>query len=32
MALPLGSGIDRRLLEEFRRDLVRLRDSLSNAP
>lgn len=32
MALPLGSGIDRRLLEELRRDLVRLRDSLSNAP
>jgi DNA-binding transcriptional MerR regulator len=32
LALPLGSGIDRRLLEELRRDLVRLRDSLSNAP
>lgn len=32
MALPLGSGIDRRLLEELRRDLARLRDSLSNAP
>lgn len=32
MALPLGSGIDRRLLDELRRDLVRLRDSLSNAP
>lgn len=32
MALPLGSGIDRRLLEEMRRDLARLRDSLSNAP
>lgn len=31
MALPLGSGIDRRLLDELRRDLVRLRDSLSNA-
>ena len=32
MALPLGSGIDRRLLEELRRDLLRLRDSLSSAP
>lgn len=32
MALPLSSGIDRRLLDELRRDLVRLRDSLSNAP
>lgn len=32
MALPLGSGIDRRLLEELRRDLSRLRASLSNAP
>ena len=32
MALPLGSGIDRRLLDELRRDLVKLRDSLSNAP
>jgi DNA-binding transcriptional MerR regulator len=32
MALPLGNGIDRRLLEEFRRELTRLRDSLSNAP
>lgn len=32
MTLPLGSGIDRRLLEELRRDLVRLRDSLLNAP
>jgi len=32
LTLPLGSGIDRRLLEELRRDLVRLRDSLSGAP
>ncbi|MHB8708006.1 MAG: MerR family transcriptional regulator [Desulfuromonadales bacterium] len=32
MTLPLGSGIDRRLLEELRRDLARLRDSLLNAP
>ena len=32
MALPLGSGIDRRLLDELRRDLSRLRESLSNAP
>lgn len=32
MALPLGSGLDRRLLEELRRDLTRLRDSLSKAP
>lgn len=32
MALPLGSGLDRRLLEELRRDLVRLRDSLVKAP
>ncbi|MCM2263704.1 MAG: MerR family transcriptional regulator [Desulfuromonadales bacterium] len=32
MALPLGSGIDRRLLEELRRDLSRLHASLSNAP
>lgn len=32
MALPLGSGIDRRLLDELRRDLTRLRDSLRNAP
>ncbi|TLM62528.1 MAG: MerR family transcriptional regulator [Deltaproteobacteria bacterium] len=32
MALPLGSGVDRRLLEELRRDLARLRDSLLNAP
>ncbi len=32
MALPLGSGIDRRLLEELRSDLVRLRNSLSVAP
>jgi DNA-binding transcriptional MerR regulator len=32
MFLPLGSGIDRRLLDELRRDLVRLRASLSTAP
>ena len=32
MALPLGSGIDRRLLDELRRDLLRLRESLSSAP
>jgi DNA-binding transcriptional MerR regulator len=32
LALPLGSGVDRRLLEELRRDLVRLRNSLSPAP
>ena len=32
LSLPLGSGIDRRLLDELRRDLVRLRDSLSDAP
>ena len=30
--LPLGSGLDRRLLDELRRDLVRLRDSLATAP
>lgn len=32
MTLPLGSGLDRRLLEELRRDLTRLRDSLTSAP
>ncbi|NJC89218.1 MAG: MerR family transcriptional regulator [Desulfuromonas sp.] len=32
MVLPLGSGIDRRLLEELRHDLSRLRESLTNAP
>ena len=32
LALPLGSGSDRRLLEELRQDLVRLRDSLATAP
>jgi hypothetical protein len=32
MALPLGSGIERRLLDELRRELARLRDSLSSAP
>ena len=32
LILPLGSGSDRRLLEELRQDLVRLRDSLANAP
>jgi DNA-binding transcriptional MerR regulator len=32
LTLPLGSGTDRRLLEELRQDLVRLRDSLTNAP
>mgnify|MGYP001125618708 CR=1 FL=1 len=32
MALPLGSGLDRRLLEELRSDLVRLRNSLTVAP
>jgi DNA-binding transcriptional MerR regulator len=32
LSLPLGNGIDRRLLEELRHDLVRLRDSLSPAP
>jgi DNA-binding transcriptional MerR regulator len=32
LTLPLGSGTDRRLLEELRQDLVRLRDSLANAP
>ena len=30
--LPLGSGIDRRLLLEVRQALVTLRDSLANAP
>lgn len=29
MTLPLGSGIDRRMLAELRQDLLRLRDSLS---
>lgn len=32
LALPLGNGIDRRLLDELRRDLVRLRDSLAGTP
>jgi DNA-binding transcriptional MerR regulator len=32
LALPLGSGRDRRLLEELRQDLVRLRDSLAHVP
>ena len=32
LILPLGSGTDRRLLEELRQDLVRLRDSLANVP
>jgi DNA-binding transcriptional MerR regulator len=32
MALPLESGIDRRLLEELRRDLTRLQNSLVSAP
>jgi DNA-binding transcriptional MerR regulator len=32
LVLPLGSGIDRRLLDELRRDLVRMRASLSIAP
>ncbi len=32
LALPLESGIDRSLLDELRRDLVRLRNSLSSAP
>lgn len=32
MALPLESGIDRRLLEELRRDLTRLQNSLASAP
>ena len=32
LVLPLGSGIDRRLLDELRRDLVRLRASLATAP
>jgi DNA-binding transcriptional MerR regulator len=32
LALPLGSGSDRRLLEELRQDLVRLRDSLAHVP
>jgi hypothetical protein len=32
MFLPLGSGIDRRLLLEVRQALVTLRDSLANAP
>ena len=32
LVLPLGSGVDRRLLDELRRDLVRLRASLSTAP
>lgn len=32
LALPLGSGTDRRLLEELRQDLVRLRDSLAHVP
>ena len=27
--LPLGSGLDRRLLDELRRDLLRLRNSLA---
>ena len=32
MSLPLGSGLDRRLLEELRRDLMCLRNSLTSAP
>jgi DNA-binding transcriptional MerR regulator len=32
LSLPLGSGADRRLLEELRQDLVKLHDFLSNAP
>ena len=32
MFLPLGSGVDRRLLDELKRDLVRLRASLSTSP
>ena len=32
MALPLGSGLDRRLLDEIRRDINRLRHSLAAAP
>jgi DNA-binding transcriptional MerR regulator len=32
LALPLGSGIDRALLDELRRDLIQLRNSLSSAP
>ena len=32
MFLPLGSGLDRRLLNELRRDLERLRESLSVVP
>jgi DNA-binding transcriptional MerR regulator len=32
LPLPLGSGTDRRLLEELRQDLVRLRDSLAHVP
>lgn len=32
LTLPLGSGLDRRLLEELRNDLIRLRNSLSAAP
>jgi DNA-binding transcriptional MerR regulator len=32
LTLPLGGGIDRRLLDELRRDLVRLRNSLTSVP
>lgn len=32
MFLPLGSGVDRRLLQEVRQALQALRDSLANAP
>lgn len=32
LTLPLGNGIDRRLLDEVRQDLKRLRDSLTSAP
>jgi len=32
LSLPLGGGIDRRLLDELRRDLIRIRDSLTAVP
>jgi len=32
LSLPLGGGIDRSLLDELRRDLVRIRDSLTAVP
>ena len=32
LSLPLGSGLDRRLLEDLRSSIVRLRNSLAPAP